>query len=417
MAGAKPVRPSANAEAHWRDPAAISRVFDVLMDNSEDGVLLFDRDTRVLFMNRACEHLTGKSRREVCANDDTCGNVLGCHDQYGRSLAGQDQCPVRRLFADKSLESLQTEMCLRHADGREVWVENRYFPVSMPDGEVPYVVAILRNVSERKAMEEQLLESRKLASFAVLTAGIAHELKNPLGILRSAAEIVSDTGRNEAERREAAEYIKSETMRLDRIIREFLAYARPNPPELAEADLNEIVDHTLEVFQTREGRVRRTAESVVVEKRLAPGLPACWVDGAQIHQVLLNLLLNAEQAVGESGTILVTTGREGDWLTLEVSDSGPGIAPDQVERVFDPFYTTKPEGSGLGLAVVRRITTEHRGRIRVTASPWGGAAVAVCLPIHPADCPIPVEPDLSPLPIGSGKARAGLRRRRSGKDA
>lgn len=395
----------------WVDSPALARIFHVLLDSSDEGVLVFDRNRRVLFMNRACEQLTGKSRNEVWASGVTCGNILECQDEYGRSMALDDQCPVRRLLREQSPAGLRSKMRFRHTEGGEIWVENRYFPVFDTNGQIEYVIAILHDISERKCMEEQLLESRKLASFAVLTAGIAHELRNPLGILRSAAEIISDSGRKEAERREAAEFIKTETMRMDRIIREFLAYARPNPPELAETDLNEIVDHSVEVFLTREGR----PQAVTVEQHPAEALPKGWVDGAQIHQVLLNLMLNAEQAVGEEGTIIVSTGRDGEWLTLQVADTGPGIPPEQVERVFDPFYTTKAGGSGLGLAIVRRITTEHNGRIRVYRSPWGGAAVTICLPVHPAERPIPVEPDSSPLPVGSGTPRVGLRRRSSEK--
>lgn len=377
---------------------ARGRIFEVLLESSEDGVLVFDRQMRVLFMNHACERLTGQSRDLIVRSTHTCSELMGCHDEYGQSMASDDACPVHRLFRDNPPSHIEREMMIKHKDGNDKWIESRYFPVFDASGQVECVVGILRDVSERKAMEEQLFESRKLASFAVLTAGIAHELKNPLGILHSAAEIIASPQRTETERREAAEFIKSETMRLDRIIRQFLAYARPNPPDLAETDLNEVVDYSIEVFGTREGR----PSDVEIEKRLDADLPQCWIDAAQIHQVLLNLLLNAEEAVGEQGTIAVSTGREGEWLTIEVADSGPGVAPAQVERIFEPFYTTKPEGAGLGLAVVRRIVTEHRGRIKVSRSRWGGASVTIRLSMRPTDKTIPLEVASFAPPVGKG---------------
>jgi signal transduction histidine kinase len=217
---------------------------------------------------------------------------------------------------------------------------------------------------------------------------------------------IASRASSEVQRQEAAEFIKAETLRLDRTIRQFLAYARPNPPELRENDLNEIVDYSLEIYLAREGR----PPNLRIVKQLAERLPPCWLDAAQIHQVLLNLLLNAQEALEEEGIIEVSTGREDDWLVLTVADSGPGVDPAQADRIFDPFYTTKPEGAGLGLAVVHRIITEHRGRLKVEKSHLGGAAVRVLLPEHPAERPIPVEFDTSVLPLGAAMQGA-LRRR------
>jgi len=396
----------------WKGRPGLCRIFEVLMESSDDGLLLFDRRMRVLYMNRACERLTGRPREEVIGERAKCSDLMCCHDEFGCSLASDPACPVRRFFKDNPPDSISREMMIKHKDGTETWIEGRYFPVKGGSGKVECVIAILRDISERKAMEDQLLESRKLAAFGVLTAGIAHELKNPLGILRSAAEIIAAPGRTDAERREAAEFIKIETMRLDRIIKEFLAYARPNPPKLAETDLNDLVDYSIDVFRTRGDG----AEKIRIEKHLAPDAPKCWIDAAQIHQVLLNLLLNAEQAIGEEGAIAVATRREGEWAIVEVGDSGPGIAPNQVGRIFDPFYTTKPEGSGLGLAVVRRIVTEHQGRIKVGRSSLGGALISIKLPIHPAERPIPVETDPGASAIAGVGSLEALRRRITNKD-
>jgi len=397
-----------------RQPAAdlptLERMFRVLLESSEDGILVFDREMHVLFVNCACERLIGQTREAILGGTRTCGELTGCHNEFGQSKSSGETCPVLRLFGENPPPFVSHEMMIDRVESGEIWIESRYFPVRGDSGQADYVIGVLRDISERKATEEQLLESRKLASFGILTAGIAHELKNPLGILRSAAEIIAGPEEGEDARREAAEFIKTETMRLDRIIRQFLAYARPNPPDLAQTDLNEVVDYTIDMFTTREEH----PAGIHVKKQIAHDLPRCWIDSAQIHQVLLNLLLNAESAGGEEGTIVISTRRDGDWVTLEVGDSGPGIEPASVERVFDPFFTTRPEGSGLGLAVVRRIVTEHRGRIKVDRSPLGGSAFAIRLPMHTADRPIPVEIDPSVPPTGAG-GKIALRRRNADK--
>lgn len=381
----------------------VQRIFDVLLESSDDGVLIFDRELRVVFMNAAAEHLTGQVRDDIFRSPSCCGQILGCMDEYGRELDHASGCPVRCLLRGEYTEPIERELLIKHRKGADVWLRNRYFPVVGASGASEFVICILRDISERRAMEEQLIESRKLATFGVLTAGIAHELKNPLGILRSAAEIIANPERSEGDRLEAAEFVKTETMRLDLIIKQFLAYARPNPPEFAETDLNEVADHTVEIFMARDGR----PEGIKIEKRFADSVLRCWLDAAQIHQVLLNLLLNAEQSLGREGLIVISTEAVGDnWVCLHVDDNGDGIDSSQVERIFDPFFTTKSDGSGLGLAVVRRIVTEHYGRIGVDRSELGGASLTVRLPRHPSARPIPVRIDRSVAPIGTGMSMA-----------
>jgi signal transduction histidine kinase len=396
-----------SATRRWTDLETLQRIFDALVEGCDDGIIVLDRQMRVRLVNEACLRVLGRMESEKADAPLRCNELIGCHDRYGQLFEAPNFCPVHRLFGEHPPPSVEQEVMIRDAEGHETWLGSRYFPVKDKTGRVEFAVGILRDVSQRQALEEQLLESRKLAAFGVLTAGIAHELNTPLGVLRSAAEIIATAESSEQEKREAAEFIKSETMRLDRTIRAFLAYARPNPPELLETDINELVDDSIQFFQARKDRT----PDVRIEKQLAENLPRCWADAGQMQNVFGNLLLNAEQVVGKGGVIRIITERQGEWVRVEVADSGRGIEPAEVERIFDPFYTTRPEASGLGLAVVRRTVTEHRGRIRVQRSSLGGASLAVYLPVHPAERPIPVERDTGPALPGTGSSTGSLRPR------
>ncbi|MFA7453389.1 MAG: ATP-binding protein [Desulfobulbaceae bacterium] len=230
---------------------------------------------------------------------------------------------------------------------------------------------------ERRQLEEKLNEAERLANLGKMIATVSHEIKNPLGIVRSTAEILGSRISKVAPGNEhLARIIVEETTRLDGIVREFLDFARPRDLRLEPVSLNRLIE--------RVGRFMAPeleARSVRLEKRLDPGLPERLLDEEQIYQVLLNMILNAIQTMPEGGTLTMTTrlSNEGG-MELEVADTGVGMAADKLEQVFKPFFTDKHRGSGLGLAIAKNIIDKHQGRITVSSVEGRGSRFSIVFP-------------------------------------
>ncbi len=272
---------------------------------------------------------------------------------------------------------------LRRVDGAPIWVEvtasASYGGGGMPDRSALRIEALIRDVSDRKKLDDQsrdgryqLLQAEKMAALGQTISGVAHELNNPLATILSWAERLSERTVDD-KTRQGLEVILAESERAARIVRNLLTFARKRQTTRAMVDLNQVVRETL-ALRAYEQKVN----NIQVVAALASGLPDVFADGHQIKQVLLNLLINAEQAcIGAHGrgTIVVRTSHDADRgsAVLEVNDDGPGIAEERQRRVFDPFFTTKEvgQGTGLGLTVAYAIVNEHSGRIWLTSSGVG----------------------------------------------
>ena len=253
-----------------------------------------------------------------------------------------------------------------------------------------HIAALIRDVSDRKKRDDQsrdgryqLLQAEKMAALGQTISGVAHELNNPLATILSWAERLSERPELDDKTRRGLEVILSESERAARIVRNLLTFARKRQTTRAMVDLNQVVRETL-ALRAYEQRVT----NIEVVEALATGLPEVFADGHQIKQVLLNLLINAEQACIAAhgrGTIVVRTSHDADRSSavLEVNDDGPGVPEDAQGRIFDPFFTTKEvgKGTGLGLTVAYAIVQEHSGRIWLTSKQGEGASFFVELPV------------------------------------
>jgi signal transduction histidine kinase len=200
-----------------------------------------------------------------------------------------------------------------------------------------------------------------------LTAGVAHEVRNPLGVIRASVQLVEDAKSDPTRIHEAAEVIKQEIDRLDRVIKALLDFGRPSKPTMVLTDLNEVLQDVV-LFTNRFAK----QSDVTIEEKLEPDLPAIHGDPDQLKQVFLNLVTNAVQAMDKrGGRITIETRGEGEYVEVTVSDNGPGIDPGDLSKVFDPFFTKRAEGTGLGLTIVHRIIDEHEGHIEVESGPEG----------------------------------------------
>ncbi|MBV5316791.1 MAG: two-component sensor histidine kinase [Desulfobulbaceae bacterium] len=236
---------------------------------------------------------------------------------------------------------------------------------------------------ERLRLEEQLNEAQRLASLGKMVAAVSHEIKNPLGIVRSTAEILGNRISKVAPGNEhLAQIIVEETSRLDGIVREFLDFARPREITMANSALNGVVERVLRFMEPEFKQ-----KSVVVHTQLDANLPEIYMDSEQIYQVVFNIVFNATQAMPYGGDIVVQTkaAQNPSTVVLEISDTGIGIPAEKIDQIFTPFYTDKNRGTGLGLTIAKNIVEKHKGTIAVTSRPDEGSLFSVTLPVKSSE--------------------------------
>ena len=313
---------------------------------------------------------------------------------------------IARLQRDGSLTDYLLR--LRRADKVAIWVEVTAHADADESG--IRIEALMRDVSERKRLEDQardlyhqLLQAEKLAALGQTISGVAHELNNPLATILTWAERLSQRPVDEQTRR-GLDTILSESERAAKIVRNLLTFARKRHTTRAMVDVNQVVRQTL-ALRSYEQRL----SNITVFEALAAGLPLVFADPHQFQQVLLNLIINAEQAMlgaNGRGAMVLRSWHDfdNDTVILEVNDDGPGVPEDVQPKIFDPFFTTKEvgKGTGLGLTVAFAIIQEHGGRITVSSQPGTGASFFVALPI--TDGPVkPIVPKETAAPsAGAG---------------
>jgi signal transduction histidine kinase len=310
---------------------------------------------------------------------------------------------LERLTTDGSVNDYLLR--LRRADGNAVWVELTAHAETPRQDHSLRIEALVRDVSERKKLDDetrdlyhQLLQAEKMAALGQTVSGVAHELNNPLATILSHAERLSQRTTLEEPVRRGLETILSESERAARIVRNLLTFARKRQTTRMMVDVNQVVRETL-ALRAYEQRVT----NISVIDALAAGLPNVFADGHQVQQVLLNIVINAEQAMLSAngrGILVVRTWHDPDQesVILEINDDGPGIPDDLQPKIFEPFFTTKEvgKGTGLGLSVAYAIVQEHGGRIRLESRPGIGASFYVELPVTGARLP--------PTPLIRGRA-------------
>jgi hypothetical protein len=223
----------------------------------------------------------------------------------------------------------------------------------------------------------QMSRAEHLATLGELAAGLAHEIRNPLAGIAGVIEIISRDLPSTSPARAVVKDVRLEIAQINRILTDLLETARPHPPQICLSNLNTTVEHAVML-----ARQQVLSKPIRIELQKAPDLPEVEHDSDQIHQLLLNLLLNAVQAMEGGGTVQVEIGSREDYASVMVTDTGRGIPPQLLSSIFRPFFTTKGNGTGLGLSLARRIAEEHHGRIEVMSVVGKGSKFEVLLPFH-----------------------------------
>jgi two-component system, sporulation sensor kinase E len=352
---------------------------ETLFNTIEDGVLVVDEDGKIIYFNHAVTRL------------------IGLHP-------GEDEQHISKILPEADWEKISTidntggENVIRHEF--EIHYPRPRFlrlyaapldgkgAAARPPGGSG-VALILQDATEARQKTFEAIESERVQALTLLAASVAHEIGNPLNALhihlqlmeRELKKLKSSAQKNsgaEISRLEQfLEVSKGEINRLDYIITQFLGAIRPAPLQLKMASLNDVVEKTLELL-----RPEIENRGIEIEMKLARRLSATPIDATQMQQVLVNLIKNASQAMSKGGTLTLQTGENDDGVWVSVSDTGGGIPQEQINRIFEPFYTTKKTGSGLGLMIVQRIVRLHGGKIELESRVGKGTTFRIWLPLH-----------------------------------
>lgn len=235
---------------------------------------------------------------------------------------------------------------------------------------------IQKKAQEQLKLKEQLSRAKHLSSLGEMVAGVSHEIRNPLGIISSSAELLQKKIAPDDPMIRIPGIIIEESTRLNNIITDFLNYAKPKTPNRFACRIEDVIDKNLRFLAAQ-----IHAKGYRMHTYIDPGLPVMQADADMLHQAFLNVFINAMQAMPEGGEIAVWAKKANESLWIAVEDNGSGISEEALEKIWDPFFTTKDKGTGLGLGIVKNIIEAHRGQVRIDNRPEGGARVSIRLPI------------------------------------
>lgn len=341
---------------------------ETLFNTIQEGIIVTDADGRITYLNTAAGQLLGIDPERAIR--EPLSNYL--RDLDWQKIWSADKDEWRKVFAHE-LEVFYPQ---------QRFLSFYIVPVADENSVVTGMAVILRDVTESRQRAESAMESERLSAITLLAAGVAHEIGNPLNSLNIHLQLMerelkklpaAQAGRL----REDLHVARDEIARLDQIINQFLRAIRPSPPELRPTSVNEVVKDALALMEHE-----IADRDILVEQELAKGLPRLLLDRAQLKQVFYNIIKNALQAMRSGGFLRIRTEADESNVIVSFIDSGVGIAPEHIGRLFEPYFTTKERGTGLGLMIVQRIVREHGGTIEVESDKGRGTTFRIKLPIH-----------------------------------
>ncbi|MEN3930457.1 two-component system sensor histidine kinase AtoS [Microvirga sp. W0021] len=345
-----------------------------ILSSTGDGVLTIDNDLRVTMINPAAQRIIGFAPEEILHRS--------CYELFPPSEDTHSPIVIEEGFLGPLLDTLRngtkyTDIEIDYPlHNRMVHLMASTDVIRNAQGENIGAAIFMRDISQTKNMMRHMERAEQLAALGELVAGVAHEVRNPLTAIRGFVQFL-DEGASPDERKEYTGIILKEVDSINRVIRQLLSFARPTPQHYQMAKLGDLVKDALVLVKTRNvsGRIEFILD-------IDENEPEVEIDGELIKQVLLNLLLNAVQAIETQGTVTVS-GKQlsADEVEIRISDDGCGISKRNREKIFAPFYTTKPTGTGLGLSIVHRIVTGHNGEIDIESVEGQGTTVILRFPI------------------------------------
>jgi two-component system sensor histidine kinase PilS (NtrC family) len=339
---------------------------DLIFESVGSGLVGVDPNGRVTAFNRAAESITGMRAED--AIDQAWEAIFG---------AGVDLAEVGRAVSEGSEPAPRYEFRLRRRDGQEVPVGISFWSLRSGAGDVAGLIGVCQDLSSIKQMEQRMRQADRLAAVGRLSANMAHEIRNPLASISGAVEALARDLPPDHTRSQLVEIVLRESARLNQIVGDFLEYARPAPMAPIEINMAEILDEVLLLIE------HRTLPANLKVSREYGDTLATRADPQRLRQAVWNLCLNAVQAMPDGGELRVgarSLRERGGRLQIAITDTGQGIADADLPHIFEPFFSTKPEGSGIGLALVYRVVEEHGGTIEVRSRVGEGTTFLLTLP-------------------------------------
>lgn len=349
-----------------------------IINSIEDGVVVFDLKKKITLFNQMSETLTGISHKKAIGADSK--DIFASNGQLAWQL--EKTLETGQVFSDYDTNLLRKDASI-------LPVSLVTSPILGDKGDIKGVTLLIRDVSRIKSLEEDVRRSDNLASVGVLAAGLAHEIKNPLGGIKGAAQLLQMEIEGDAELTSYTDIIIKETDRVSRLLEDLLDFSNPRKLTLGELNVHEVLDSVIAL-------ISRSAEGERVDFvcEYDPSIPLIIGDREKLAQVFINIIKNGCEAIKGQGELKVVTRIVSDFLlqegegvrsrvmAVELADSGEGIEPDNISKLFTPFFTAKKGGTGLGLAVSHSIIKEHKGTIKVKSKHGEGSIFSVFLPLR-----------------------------------
>jgi two-component system sensor histidine kinase AtoS len=356
--------------------------YRMLFESAGDAIFILEAEGesvgRIVSANQAAADMHGYAVDELLE--------LNIQDLVAPEAAAEGPERIRRMLDG---EWISSEVLHRKRDGAVFPVETSAGLLEFEDQN--YILAFGKDISERKHAEEALQRTERLAVVGEIAAGLAHEIKNPLAGIKVSIEVLTHELQLAQEDKEVFQRIIDEINRIETLLKNLLSYAMPPAPQFTHLDVNKIIEAAIKTaaFSLRspaQAAGSRKLKDIRFVRDLDGQLPEIVVDAAQMQQVVLNLLLNAVAAIPDSGSISVkTSANSKDFMEIVVSDTGKGIDEKDIDKLFLPFFTTKPKGTGLGLSICKRLVEQQNGTIEVARNPEGGLMFTINLPLERGD--------------------------------
>lgn len=342
-----------------------------LLESFPDLILVVDLQERYTFVSSRARDLLGYEPKDML------GKKISDVEDHSPEMAALYHSVVsgKQAFAS-------AEYGARHRDGGWRTMRGAGSPLVDAEGKITGVIISVRDITVERKLEQQVVQSERLAAMGAMIGGVAHELNNPLTSIMGVSELLQDTETNETSRKQLA-MLQQQARRAAEIVQNLTYFARPPAPGKSRINLVEVVERTLNLHAYS---LRKN--NVTVDFLKETGVPYALGDPHQLMQVFLNLILNAEHAIREvrdKGTLRIRLGKDEGSVWVSFHDDGPGIPKENLASIFDPFYTTKRpgRGTGLGLSICKSVLKEHSGSVEAANAPNGGAVFTVTLPVSP----------------------------------